>query len=125
MLRFLRRACADDSSGRCCMLSVIRVVSILVLLLAARTVLGQAYPSKPIRMVVPFAAGAGSNDIMARLIAQKLSESFGQQVVVDNRPGASGVIGCDIVAKSPPDGYTVLMMSLTFAVNPSLFRKLP
>ena len=107
------------------MLSVIRVVSILVLLPAAHTVLGQAYPSKPIRMVVPFAAGAGSNDIMARLIAQKLSESFGQQVVVDNRPGASGVIGCDIVAKAQPDGYTVLMMSLTFAVNPSLFRKLP
>jgi tripartite-type tricarboxylate transporter receptor subunit TctC len=107
------------------MLSVIRVVSILVLLLAVRTALGQAYPSKPIRMVVPFAAGAGSNDIMARLTAQKLSESFGQQVVVDNRPGASGVIGCDIVAKAQPDGYTVLMMSLTFAVNPSLFRKLP
>ena len=107
------------------MLSVIRVVSILVLLLAAHTVLGQAYPAKPIRMVVPFAAGAGSNDIMARLIAQKLSESFGQQVVVDNRPGASGIIGCDIVAKAQPDGYTVLMMSLTLAVNPSLFRKLP
>ena len=107
------------------MLSVIRVVSILVLLPAAHTVLGQAYPSKPIRMVVPFAAGAGSNDIMARLIAQKLSESFGQQVVVDNRPGASGIVGCDIVAKAQPDGYTVLMMSLTFAVNPSLFRKLP
>jgi tripartite-type tricarboxylate transporter receptor subunit TctC len=107
------------------MLFVIRVVSILVLLLAAHTVLGQAYPGKPIRMVVPFAAGAGSNDIMARLIAQKLSESFGQQVVVDNRPGASGIIGTDIVAKALPDGYTVLMMSLTFSVNPSLFSKLP
>ena len=107
------------------MQSAIRVVSILVLLTTAHTVLGQTYPSKPIRMVVPFAAGAGSNDIMARLTAQKLSESFGQQVVVDNRPGASGVIGCDIVAKAQPDGYTVLMMSLTFAVNPSLFRKLP
>lgn len=107
------------------MLSVIRVVLIMLFLLAAHTAFGQAYPSKPIRMVVPFAAGAGSNDIMARLIAQKLSESFGQQVVVDNRPGASGIIGCDIVAKAQPDGYTVLMMSLTFAVNPSLFRKLP
>ena len=107
------------------MLSVIHVVSILALLFAAHTVLGQAYPGKPIRMVVPFAAGAGSNDIMARLIAQKLSESFGQQVVVDNRPGASGIIGCDIVAKAQPDGYTVLMMSLTLAVNPSLFKKLP
>ena len=107
------------------MLSVIRVVSILVPLLAALPVLAQAYPSKPVRMVVPFAAGAGSNDIMARLIAQKLSENFGQQVVVDNRPGASGIIGCDIVAKAQPDGYTVLMMSLTLAVNPSLFKKMP
>ncbi len=63
----------------------------------------QTYPNRPVRMVVPFAAGAGSNDIMARLIAQKLSESFRQQVVVDNRPGASGIIGCDIVAKAQPD----------------------
>jgi tripartite-type tricarboxylate transporter receptor subunit TctC len=76
-------------------------------------------------MVVPFAAGAGSNDIMARLVAQKLSDALGQQFVVDNRPGASGIIGTDIVAKAPPDGYTVLMMSLTFTVNPSLFSKLP
>src|SRR4029079_19181540 len=86
---------------------------------------GQSYPTKPVRMVVPFAAGAGSNDIMARLIAQRLSERFGEQVVVDNRPGASGIIGTDIVAKALPDGYTVLMMSLTFSVNPSLYRKLP
>ena len=86
---------------------------------------GQTYPNRPVRMVVPFAAGAGSNDIMARLVAQKLSERFGEQVVVDNRPGASGIIGTDIVAKAQPDGYTVLMMSLTFTVNPSLFSKLP
>src|SRR3954470_21336573 len=85
----------------------------------------QSYPSKAVRMVVPFAAGAGSNDIMARLIAQKLTDSFGQQVVVDNRPGASGIIGTDIVAKAPADGYTVLMMSLTYTVLPSLFSKLP
>ena len=98
---------------------------IAVLLLSAIGAYAQTYPAKPVRMVVPFAAGAGSNDIMARLIAQKLSESFGEQVVVDNRPGASGVIGCDIVAKAPPDGYTVMMMSLTLAVNPSLFKKLP
>ncbi len=85
----------------------------------------QTYPTKSVRMVVPFAAGAGSNDIMARLIAQKLTDSFGQQFVVDNRPGASGIIGTDIVAKAQPDGYTVLMMSLTFTVLPSLFSKLP
>jgi tripartite-type tricarboxylate transporter receptor subunit TctC len=99
-------------------------VSVLLLLFAVNS-MAQTYPVKSVRMVVPFAAGAGSNDIMARLIAQKLSASFGQQFVVDNRPGASGIIGCDIVAKAQPDGYTVLMMSLTFAVLPSLFSKLP
>ena len=85
---------------------------------------GGVYPSKPVRLIVPFAPG-GSNDIMARLTAQKLTEVFGQQVIVDNRAGASGIVGTDIAAKAPPDGYTVLMMSLTLAVNPSLYRKLP
>ena len=98
--------------------------SMLVLAFSAAAI-AQTYPAKSVRMVVPFAAGAGSNDIMARLIAQKLTDSFGQQFVVDNRPGASGIIGCDIAAKAPPDGYTVLMMSLTFTVLPSLFSKLP
>ena len=108
------------------MLSVpMRAFSILLILLCAGAALAQPYPSKAVRMVVPFAAGAGSNDIMARLTAQKLGDSLGQQFVVDNRPGASGIIGCDIVAKAQPDGYTVLMMSLTFTVNPSLFKKLP
>src|SRR5215211_7353379 len=83
-----------------------------------------AYPTRPIRLIVPFAPG-GSNDIMARLAGQKLSESLGTQVVVDNRAGGSGIIGTDIAAKAAPDGYTVLMMSLTFAVNPSLYSKLP
>src|SRR4051812_34426444 len=82
------------------------------------------YPTRPIRLIVPFAPG-GSNDIMARLTAQKLSESLRVQVVVDNRAGGSGIMGTDIAAKAAPDGYTLLMMSLTFAVNPSLFRKLP
>ena len=83
-----------------------------------------SYPIRPIRLVVPFAPG-GSNDIMARLIGQKFSESLKQQVVIDNRGGASGIIGTDIVAKAPADGYTLLMMSLTLAVNPSLYSKLP
>ncbi len=99
-------------------------LSILLLHFAALAA-AQTYPSKSVRMVVPFAAGAGSNDIMARLMAQKLSDSFAHQFVVDNRPGASGIIGTDIVAKAPPDGYTVLMMSLTFTVLPNLFSKLP
>ena len=102
-----------------------RVGMLLLCLSFAAIAAAQPYPVKSVRMVVPFAAGAGSNDIMARLVAQKLTEAFSQQFVVDNRPGASGIIGTDIVAKAQPDGYTLLMMSLTFAVNPSLFSKLP
>ncbi len=82
------------------------------------------YPNKPLRLIVPFAPG-GSNDIMARIIGYKFAESFGQQVIIDNRGGASGIIGTDLAAKAAPDGYTLLMMSLTIAVNPSLYRKLP
>ena len=104
---------------------VLRAVVSLLLLSLAAAAPAQTYPAKSVRMVVPFAAGAGSNDIMARLVAQKLTDAMGQQFVVDNRPGASGIIGTDIVAKAQPDGYTVLMMSLTFTVNPSLFSKLP
>ena len=82
------------------------------------------YPTKPIRLIVPFSPG-GSNDIMARLTAQKFTEGLGQQVIVDNRPGASGIVGTELAAEAPPDGYTMLMMSLTLTVNPSLYRKLP
>ena len=82
------------------------------------------YPTKSVRVVVPFSPG-GSNDIMARLLGQKLTETFGQQFIVDNRPGASGIIGTTIAANATPDGHTLLVMSLTLAVNPSLHRKLP
>jgi tripartite-type tricarboxylate transporter receptor subunit TctC len=85
----------------------------------------QSYPQKPVRFVVPFAAG-GAGDIFARTIAQKLSESFGYQVIVDNRPGANGIIGMEMVAKSPPDGYTIVMgNSAPMVLNPSLYAKLP
>jgi len=84
----------------------------------------QSYPSKPIRLVVPFTPG-GPNDILARLIGQKMSEAWGQQVIVDNKPGGATVIGTEYVAKSPPDGYTLLIVSPTTATNPSLMRKLP
>ena len=80
---------------------------------------GQAYPSKPIRMVIPFAAG-GFSDVVGRIVGQKLSENMGQPVVLDNRAGASGIIGTDIVAKSQPDGYTLLLNSFNHVVNPSL-----
>lgn len=84
----------------------------------------QQYPTKSIRMVVPFAAG-GSTDALARTVGQKLSESLGQQVVIDNRPGATGNIGTDVVAKAAPDGYTILMaFDATMVINPSIHKKL-
>jgi tripartite-type tricarboxylate transporter receptor subunit TctC len=83
-----------------------------------------AYPVKPIRLIVPLAAG-GPSDHMARALAQKLTEGIKQTVVVDNRPGASGIIGADLVAKSPPDGYTLLLAQTALTVNASLVSKLP
>jgi tripartite-type tricarboxylate transporter receptor subunit TctC len=86
---------------------------------------GQGYPNRTIRLVVPFPAG-GTTDILAREVAQKLTEVLGQAVVVDNRPGAAGNIGSDLVAKSAPDGYTLLMGTVgTHAINPSLYSKMP
>jgi tripartite-type tricarboxylate transporter receptor subunit TctC len=83
-----------------------------------------AFPVKPGRVVVAYPAG-GPTDILGRLAAQKLTEGTGQQFIVDNRPGAAGIIGADLVAKSPPDGYTLLVAPATHAVNPSLNAKLP
>ncbi len=84
----------------------------------------QTDPSRPIRMVVGFPAG-GTTDIMARIIGAKMTQRYGQQVIIDNRPGASGIIGADIVAKANPDGYTLLMSSSTHGTNLSLYSKLP
>ena len=93
--------------------------------LAPLPALAQGYPNKPVRLVVPFPPG-GPLDATGRLIGQKLTEAWGQSVVVDNRPGAGGNIGADLVAKSPPDGYTVVMGALsTHAVNPSLYPSMP
>ena len=96
----------------------------LAILVLAGPVVAQTWPARPVRLIVPFAPG-GSNDIIARLVGQKLGERLGAQFIVDNRPGASGIVGTEAAAKSVPDGYTVLMMSLTLAVNPSLYAKLP
>ncbi len=85
---------------------------------------GQSYPTKPVRLIVPFGAG-GPGDAIGRMIGKQLTESFGQPVVIDNRSGATTIIGTEIAAKSPPDGHTLLLISTTHAVNPSLFKKLP
>jgi len=82
------------------------------------------YPSRPIRIVVPQSPGA-STDLTARLIAQKLGETFRQTVIVDNRPGSSGIAGSEIVARSAPDGYTLMVIASSFSINPALGRKLP
>lgn len=102
-----------------CVLLAVAMASTIELALA------QSYPTKPIRFIVTQGPG-GASDIYARLIAQKLSESLGQQVLVDNRPGAEGIIGMEATAKAAPDGYTiVLSASSVLAMNPSLYKKLP
>jgi tripartite-type tricarboxylate transporter receptor subunit TctC len=98
---------------------------LVVLLLAPLVAFAQAWPAKPVRMIVPFAAG-GATDVVARLLAQKLTEAWGQSVVVENRAGAGGNIGGDAVAKSPPDGYTLLMASGAIVIaGPHMYKSLP
>ena len=102
----------------------VKLLLVVILLCAATYATAQQYPVKPIRIVVPFPAG-GIADLFARIIGQKFNEAWGQPVVVDNRPGAGGNIGAEIVAKSPADGYTLVMGSIgTHSVNVSLFSKL-
>ncbi len=84
----------------------------------------QAYPARPIRLVVPFPPG-GNVDTFARMLAQQLETQLGHPLVIDNRGGANGIVGCDIVAKAPPDGYTILATSFSFVVNPSIYKQLP
>jgi tripartite-type tricarboxylate transporter receptor subunit TctC len=86
---------------------------------------GQAYPTRPIHVVVPSSPGAGVTDIMARLVGQHLSARIGQQIVIDNRPGASGIIGAEVVSRAAPDGYTLLVANVSLVVNPFLYPKMP
>ena len=105
--------------------NAVRVGLAALLLAAGLPVIAQTFPTKPSRLVVPFPPG-GPLDVIGRLIAQQLGERWGQNVVVENKPGAGGNIGADFVAKATPDGYTVVMGALsTHAVNPSLYSKMP
>jgi len=94
------------------------------LVLTSPALRAQSYPSRQITLIVPFAAG-GSNDVVGRAIGRKLSEAWGQPVVVENRPGAGGMIGTSAVAAAPPDGYTLLLISSTFTINPAIKKNMP
>jgi tripartite-type tricarboxylate transporter receptor subunit TctC len=105
--------------------TVAGIVALIVLAASGKAnAQGVPYPVRPVRLIVPFAPGGGT-DVVARALALKLAEMWGQQVVVDNRGGASTIIGTELAAKSPADGYTLLMATTTLAINPSLRRKLP
>jgi len=107
------------------LLAVVLAVAVAFGVVAPFATGQSTYPTRPVRLVVPFPAG-GTTDIIARATAQKLSEAWGQQVIVDNRPGAGGNVGSELVAKSAPDGYTLLMGTVgTHAINPSLYAKMP
>jgi tripartite-type tricarboxylate transporter receptor subunit TctC len=109
---------------RCGLLGCLGLLSALLVVLPTVTSRSQDYPSRPIRLIVPFAAG-GLNDVVARLIGPYLERALGQPVIVDNRPAASGIVGTDAVAKSPPDGHTLLMVASSFAVIPATRSNLP
>ena len=104
-------------------LATIATIATLTAFVAAGT-FAQDYPNKPVRIVVPFAPGGGT-DLSARIVAQKLTESLGANFVVDNRPGAAGIVGTEAVAKSKPDGYALLVVSSSHAMNPAMYSKLP
>jgi tripartite-type tricarboxylate transporter receptor subunit TctC len=93
-------------------------------LACAPAVHAQQYPTKPVRIVVGYPPG-GAVDALGRIVGQQLSQAFGQQFIVENRGGASGIIGADVITKSPPDGYSLIVLSGAHAVNPSLYKKLP
>ena len=102
---------------------LLRALLTAVAVLASTACPAQKYPDRPVRVLVPFPA-AGGTDILARLFLQKVSERLGANFVIDNRAGAGGTIGTEIVAKAPPDGYTILVCSSSHTINPSVYKKL-
>jgi tripartite-type tricarboxylate transporter receptor subunit TctC len=115
-MKISRRAAAIGGAGA--------LLSFGVVPTAPRALYAQAYPNKPIRLVVPTGAG-GITDIVARVVGQRLGERLGQPVIIDNKPGASGIIGTEIVAKAAPDGHTMLIVFPSYPVNPALKKTLP
>jgi tripartite-type tricarboxylate transporter receptor subunit TctC len=105
--------------------SFARGAALLAALLVSHAALAQAWPSRPVRLLVPFAAGAGINDIMARLVGQHLGGVLGQPVVIENRAGAGGIAGTDAAAKAAPDGYTFLMTNVSLVTSAYMYPKLP
>ena len=104
---------------------IVRIALAVCSVALAHTAMAQSYPARALRLVVPFAPG-GSTDTLARIVGQRLTESLGQPVVVDNRPAAGGIVGADLVAKAQPDGHTLLIGAIsTMAIAPALYAKLP
>ncbi len=106
------------------MIAFVRCIVMALCAIAGSAAAADAFPTRPIRLVVPYPPGGGT-DIVARAIAKKMAEGIGQPIVVDNRPGAGTTIGSDVVAKAPPDGYTLVFGSVTHAIAPALYRNLP
>jgi tripartite-type tricarboxylate transporter receptor subunit TctC len=104
--------------------TLIRGLVVLLALVSAGSAVAQTYPSHPVKMIVPFAAG-GPTDVIARIVAQKLSETWGQQIYTENVPGGGGNTGAAMAARAPADGYTILVVSTGFIVNPSMYAKVP
>src|SRR5262245_27831157 len=103
---------------------VLQIAACSLIWLGTGQAVAQGYPSRAVRIIVPFAAG-GTVDGIARLIGMKLAERLNQPFIVENRPGAGGTLGADVVGKSPPDGYTILLNTVGQAIAPSIFRSLP
>src|SRR5574341_398492 len=102
----------------------ISAIGIVIAAMVAPDVVAQQYPARPIRLIVAWAPG-GAPDIFARVVGEKLHAQMGQPVIVDNRPGATGNVGAEIAAKAPPDGHTVFNATLSLAISPGFYRKLP
>src|SRR5258705_12829018 len=101
-----------------------RLFSFLLAVFTTNAAVAQTYPEKSMRMIVPFSAGAGS-DLLGRLIARKLQEAWAQTMIVENRPGGGTIIGVELAAKAPPDGYTLVMVTPSFIINATRLKKLP